>query len=248
MILKPSESDLDLPTSEELPCSDDTPVDNERQNDIPNWLKAILTIIWAEREDWFFGVDMGIYDREGQRRRTPIIPDGFLSLGVVRRKRVGGRLSYVLIEENNIPPVLVLEYISQTYGDEYGSKMQKYAQLGVRYYVLYNPEYYQRDRHDPFEVYALDGGKYVRQPGEPIWMPEVGLGIGRVQGQLEGVEQEWLSWYDQEGNPYPLTFEMIDTLQQQLSEAQRQAEAAQQRAERLADYLRSQGIDPNTVM
>jgi hypothetical protein len=33
---------LRLPTSEELPCSDDTPVDNENQNTIPNWLLAIL--------------------------------------------------------------------------------------------------------------------------------------------------------------------------------------------------------------
>lgn len=31
-----------LPTSEQLPCSDDTPVDNENQNTIPNWLIAIL--------------------------------------------------------------------------------------------------------------------------------------------------------------------------------------------------------------
>ena len=34
--------DIQLPTSEELPCSDDTPVDNENQNTIPNWLIAIL--------------------------------------------------------------------------------------------------------------------------------------------------------------------------------------------------------------
>lgn len=47
-----------LPTSEELPCSDDTPVDNENQNTIPNWLLAMLEQIWGERQDWFFGVDM----------------------------------------------------------------------------------------------------------------------------------------------------------------------------------------------
>jgi hypothetical protein len=28
-----------LPTAEDLPCSDDTPVDNELQNDIPNMLR-----------------------------------------------------------------------------------------------------------------------------------------------------------------------------------------------------------------
>lgn len=74
--------DLTLPTSEELPCSDDTPVDNENQNTIPNWLLAILESIWGERQDWFFGVDMGIYDRQAQKKGVPIIPDGFLSVGV----------------------------------------------------------------------------------------------------------------------------------------------------------------------
>ena len=72
-----------LLSSAELPDSDDTPVDNELQNIIPNLLRAVLLLIWASRTDWFFGVDMGIYDRAGQIRKTPIVPDGFLSLGVV---------------------------------------------------------------------------------------------------------------------------------------------------------------------
>ena len=50
-----------LPSAAELPDSDDTPVDNELQNLIPNLLAAILALIWGERADWFFGVDMGVY-------------------------------------------------------------------------------------------------------------------------------------------------------------------------------------------
>lgn len=50
-----------LPTSEDLPYSDDTPVDNELQNHIPNLLLAILALVWPDRQDWFFGADMGIY-------------------------------------------------------------------------------------------------------------------------------------------------------------------------------------------
>lgn len=45
-----------LPTSAELPFSDDTPVDNEDQNFIPNLLLFILESIWANQNDWFFGV------------------------------------------------------------------------------------------------------------------------------------------------------------------------------------------------
>jgi hypothetical protein len=37
-----------FPSSEELPDSDDTPVDNELQELIPGLLKAILLMLWAE--------------------------------------------------------------------------------------------------------------------------------------------------------------------------------------------------------
>ena len=46
-----------LPTSEELPDSDDTPVDNEEQNFIPNFLLFLLEYLWAERMDWCFSAD-----------------------------------------------------------------------------------------------------------------------------------------------------------------------------------------------
>ena len=38
-----------LPPSDELPCSDDTPVDNEDPNFIPNFLLFLLEFIWANR-------------------------------------------------------------------------------------------------------------------------------------------------------------------------------------------------------
>ena len=41
-----SQPPLRLPTSEELPCSDETPVDNELQNLIPNLLLTSLAFIW----------------------------------------------------------------------------------------------------------------------------------------------------------------------------------------------------------
>jgi Uma2 family endonuclease len=70
-----------LPSSEELPDSGDTPVDNGLQDLIPGLLKAILVLIWSQRWDWFFGVDMGMYD---DPNKPAIVPDGFLSIGVDR--------------------------------------------------------------------------------------------------------------------------------------------------------------------
>jgi Uma2 family endonuclease len=226
--------ELGLPTSEELPCSDDTPVDNEYQNTIPNWLLAVLERIWGDRQDWFLGVDMGIYDREAQQKRTPaIVPDGFLSVGVQRHKRSGkGRLSYVLQEENDVVPLLALEFVSKTYGQEYGKKMGDYARFGIKYYVIYNPEHSRRDRHDPFEVYKLVNGRYRLQQGEPFWIPEIELRIGRVQGELGGILQEWLAWHDAAGTPYPLPQELIQRQAEQLEQERQRAEQMEQSLER----------------
>lgn len=70
-----------LPTSAELPDSDDTPVDNELQNLIPNLLEAVLALAWSERIDWFFGVDMGIYHIPGDPRGTPTSAGWLFELG-----------------------------------------------------------------------------------------------------------------------------------------------------------------------
>ncbi len=224
---------LGLPTAKELPCSDDTPVDNEYQNTIPNWLIAILEQIWGSRQDWFFGVDMGIYDREAQKNRAPaVVPDGFLSVGVQRHKREGkGRLSYVLQEENEILPILALEFVSKTYGQEYHKKTEEYAKLGVKYYLIYNPEYSKRDQHEPFEIYKLVEGQYQLQREEPFWIPEIELGIGRVQGELGGIKREWLAWHDVVGKPYPLPQELIRQLERELMQKDRQLMQERQRAE-----------------
>ncbi|MEN9224736.1 MAG: Uma2 family endonuclease [Thermostichus sp. DRC_bins_24] len=191
-----------LPSSEELPCSDETPVDNEDQNWIPNLLLFLLEYIWKDRQDWYFGVDMGIYHTTGSNLRVPVIPDGFLSLGVPRRKEKGSRNSYVIWEENGIPPILTLEIVSQTPGGEYTDKMEIYARLGVLYYVVYNPRFWQRDKHEPFEVYKLIEGQYRLQREEPCWMPEIGLGIGRCVLPTDPLGREGLSWFDEKGRRY----------------------------------------------
>ncbi|MFB2836425.1 Uma2 family endonuclease [Floridanema evergladense] len=209
---------LHLPTSAELPCSDDTPVDNENQNFIPNFLLFLLEFIWATRRDWYFGIDMGIYHTTGVSTLVPVVPDGFLSLGVERRKARGSRSSYVVWEENNIAPIFTLEVVSRTPGGEYEEKMAIYAKLGVLYYVIYNPDFWQRDRHQPLEIYRLVAGVYQLQIGEPYWMPEIGLGIGRTVTLSGGLEREVLSWFNQQGVRYLTPEEQLNLYRQQFGE------------------------------
>jgi Uma2 family endonuclease len=223
-----------LPTSAELPSSDDTPVDNENQNFLPNLLLFLLKFHWRQRNDWFFGVDMAIYHTTGVSHLVPIVPDGFLSLGVERFKGDTLRLSYVLWEENNIPPIFALEIVSQTYGGEYDKKIDIYARLGVLYYVIYNPYYWRRDQHQPFEVYRLVNGEYEQQIGEPFWMPEVGLGIGRGRYSDGERQLEVLYWFDERGTRYLTAEETADRAQQRAEESAQRAEESAQRAEESA--------------
>ncbi|WP_055077743.1 Uma2 family endonuclease [Pseudanabaena sp. 'Roaring Creek'] len=231
-----------LPTSDELPDSDDTPVDNEDQNFLPNLLLFLLEYIWKNRDDWYFGVDMGIYHTTGVSPRVPVIPDGFLSLGVERRKNGGSRSSYVMWEEEYTAPILNLEVVSHTYGDEYGKKLEIYRQLGIKYYVIYNPQFWRRDGHLPFEVYKLVDDDYQLQIGEPLWMPEIGLGIGRCVLPSDRFGREVLSWFDQKGDRY-LTPEEQAEIERQTANTERQrADAAQKQVELLTAKLRSLGI------
>jgi len=118
------------PSAEDLPDSDDTPVDNQLQHLIPGLLELILAMVWAERRDWFFGVDMGIYYHP---EIPAIVPDGFLSIGVERVLDEGLRLSYVLWEEHKVP-ILALEVVSQ---QRRGEWLYWYNQAGER---LLTPE------------------------------------------------------------------------------------------------------------
>ncbi|MEQ8468950.1 Uma2 family endonuclease [Coleofasciculus sp. E1-EBD-02] len=241
---KPSDC---LPTAEELPDSDDTPVDNELQDLIPSLLKAVLALLWENRWDWFFGVDMGIYYHPEE---SAIVPDGFLSLEVQRFIDEDLRLSYVLWEEQ-VVPMLVLEVVSHKRRGEYSRKKKLYGEMGVLYYVVYNP---RRRRKAPLEVYKLVDGEYQLQFGNPVWLSEIGLGIGAARGIYQGINREWLYWYDEQGQRILTPEEQIANQRQlaqrerqRVTEAEQLAQRERQRAKLLEERLRSLGVDPDSL-
>jgi Uma2 family endonuclease len=242
-----------LPSAEELPDSDDAPVDNQLQHTMPVLLETILAILWSTRMDWFFGSDMGIYDDPDEPATAP---DGFLALGVERIIDEDLRLSYPLWEENL--PIWILEVVSQKYRGEYSTKKKKYAEWGVLYYTIYNP---RRRRKPRFEVYRLVNGEYVLQAGNPVWMPEIGLGIGCERRTHQGITREWLYWYDESGKRYLTPEELAQEAERRASESERRASESERRASEserratesehraalLAEQLRALGIDPDSI-
>jgi Uma2 family endonuclease len=233
-----------LPSSEELPDSDDTPVDNELQDLIPGLLKAMLALIWSQRWDWFFGVDMGVYYDPD---KPAIVPDGFLSIGIPRFIDEYLRRSYVLWEEQKLP-TLVLEVVSHTYRGEYTTKKEMYAkELGILYYVVYNS---QRKRKEHLEVYKLVNGEYQLLSGSPVFMPEIGLGIGTEKGTYQGITREWLYWFDETGKRFLTPEERIQQSEEQrlqyqrgFLESEKQRLEAEEKAQRLTEMLKQLGVD-----
>lgn len=245
-----------LPTAEELPYSDEKPVDNEFQNLIPNLLRSILSFAWTGRTDWFFGVDLGIYY---DPNKSAVAPDAFLSLGVERFKGGDdiGRLSYVLWEEDYVVPILAIETVSKTYGGEYEQKRDIYAQMGVLYYAVFLIKPKSRRGHQILEIYRLVNGEYQLLPGDRVWMPEIGLGLGMERDIYDDRVRNWLYWYDEEGNRLPTPEELASLANQERERANQERERANQereranqereRADRLAQKLRELGLNPEEL-
>lgn len=261
MITRYDAATIYLPTAEELPYSDDAPVDNEFQNLIPNLLRSILSLAWTGRTDWYFGVDMGVYYHP---QKPAVVPDGFLSLGVDRSKGGSdiGRLSYVLWEEDYTVPILAIETVSKTYGGEYEKKRDIYAQMGVLYYAVFLIKPKSRRGHQILEIYRLVDGEYELLPsdiatqhqGERVWLPEIGLALGRERDVYDDRLREWLYWYDESGQRLPIPEELAILANQERERADQEKERADQeraranqesqRADRLAQKLRELGLDP----
>ncbi len=239
MITRYDATTMYLPTAEELPYSDDTPVDNEFQRLIPALLQSILAFAWQDRTDWFFGMDMGIYYHP---QKPAIAPDAFLSLGVDYYKGGDdkGRLSYVLWEEDYVVPILAIETVSQTYGGEYDKKRDIYAQIGVLYYAIFSIEPKSRRGHQILEIYRLVEGEYQLLPGDRVWMPEIGLALGKERGIYQNRVRNWLYWYDESG-------QRLLTLEEEVTQEKQRAEQEKQRADRLTQKLRELGLNPEEL-
>jgi Uma2 family endonuclease len=245
-----------LPTAEELPDSDDKPVESELQELVSGLLKTILLDIWRDRTNWIFGLDLGFYYDPEQ---PAIAPDGFLSLGVEEVSEDYLRPSYVLWDEKVIP-LFALEIVSKTSGKEYTKKFKIYQSTGILYYLVYAP---LRKRKAKFQLYKLIEGEYVLQSDgkNPYWMSEIGLAIGVEKQTYRNRQREWLFWYDENYARYPTPTERAEVAaalakaesERARAESERAdiaiaaQEAAEKRSNAFLRRLRELGIDPDSI-
>ncbi|MBH8572602.1 Uma2 family endonuclease [Nostocaceae cyanobacterium CENA369] len=188
-------------------------------------------------------------------------PDWYMVLGIPNADRQQDlRLSYVIWQEG-VDPFLVVELLSPgTEQEDLGqtlrevnkppTKWEVYEQiLRIPYYIVY-------DRYENYlRAFRLNGTRYeaIPLPENRFWLQELELGLGLWQGTYQKTTGLWLRWYNTTG--WVLTLAEKAEQERQRAEQERQraeqerqrAEQERQRAERLAEYLRSQGIDPDSL-
>ncbi|MDB9529486.1 Uma2 family endonuclease [Oscillatoria sp. CS-180] len=136
-------------------------------------------------------------------------------------------------------PLIVMEFLSDEDGHEYSIKPTYppgkwffYEQvLQVPYYVLFNLEssaleFYKLGENKRYDIVAPnEAGRY--------WIPEMDLALGPWSGTRGTREGVWLRWWSAD-----------DRL---LLWGHEQAIAERQRAEKLAEKLRSLGVNPDEM-
>ena len=243
------------PVVDHLVTEDDTPVDNVFSEKQQRLLTEPLYSSWAglgEQRSFVAMSNVGLFFSV---HRPPLVPDAMLSLDVELPAdiRLKPHRSYFVWEYGK-PPDVVIEVVSNLEGGEDSKKLHAYARIPIRYYVIYDPDGLLGP--EVLRAYRLDGLRF-RKMDEPIWFPDVGLGLRLWQGRYEDLDAIWLRWVDAEGTPVPTGHERAES-ERQLAESQRQraesewqraeterlrADTERQRADRLAEQLRQLGVE-----
>jgi hypothetical protein len=261
-----------------LIIEDDTPVDNFQSAQQQRLLVEPLYSSEALPRPFLADANVGLFYK---LYGDPIVPDALLSLGVQRAEDYTARRnrSYFVWEFGKVPEVCI-EIVSNQQGNELTldrasqrqgktqSKKDIYAQIGVRYYAVFDPlrQIQEADRMagallrvwsiSPLGYEELTPVEGIVDPGQFVWLEGIGIGLGLWQGPFEEtVPQIWLRWCDRQGQVIPTGAEG-QTIERQRAETERQraeterqrAETERQRADQLAEKLRELGVNPDTLV
>lgn len=122
-------------------------------------------------------------------------------------------------------PDVVVEFVSDRRGREEDFKFEAYAQIGVRYYVIFDPR--NRLRHGVLRGFARNGDAF--HPLTELWLPDVNLGLTLWQGIYEKHEERWLRWLGREGKLIPTGAERADGERQRADDEARKRRLLEER-------------------
>jgi Uma2 family endonuclease len=232
--------DYYVPDASQLVTENDTPVDNCAS---AKQQRLLVSSLYSSLQNQTFLAEsnVGIYHTY---RQPPIVPDVFLSLDVqVPQNWWEKQNRCYMLWEFGKPPEVAIEIVSNKEGDELGNKLRIYEQMRVSYYVVYDPT--QQLGEQQLRVYEIRGRRYSQTT--ETWLEQAGLGLTLWQGKFEGRQDVWLRWCYQDGNVLPTGDERAAKERLEKEQAVLEKEQALQRAQMLAERLRSLGIDPDNL-
>ncbi len=208
------------------PDSDGQPMaDNTKQFRYIVTIQGGLDALFKDHADIFVAGDLLWYPIEGDNK-IRMAPDVMVVFG----RPKGDRGSYQQWREDNIPPQVVFEVLSP--GNRLAEMVRKlrfYERYGVEEYYVYDPD-------------NIDLTGWLRSGAE---LNEIESMVGWVSPRL-GIRFELASGleiYRPDGDKFLTYVE----LERQREQEKQQKQLAQAKVERLAEKLRSMGVDPDEV-
>ena len=222
------EWDIPIPDVSDLIIQDDTPVDNVLHEKQMRLLTEPLYSNWHPGKPFLALANVGLFH---EPKQTPVVPDVMLSTNVelpADWREHKKHLSYFVWERGKAPDV-VIEIISNKRGGELEEKMVRYAQVGVPFYMIYDPGHFLIK--EDLRGHILVGGSYEPLPS-PYYFKMTQIGLVLWEGTFEGQEDVWLRWADESGNAIPTGAEQAQLERERAERESERAERESERAER----------------
>jgi len=203
-------------------------------------IKENLEILFASVLDIFIAGDLLWYPIEGDNK-TRQAPDVMVIFGRPRGKRG----SYQQWKEQNIPPQVAFEILSPSNTQrEMAEKREFYERYGVEEYYSYDPDRFRlagwlRQGNRLLPIVSMEGWvspllsiRFTQQNGDlEIYRPDGRRFLSSIKLDLRAEH----------------ALQQAEDAQTRAEEAQAQVRIEQARSQRMADYLRSMGVDPDCV-
>ncbi len=255
-----------LPTMYDLPSENpEEPGLPDEYHDLqPQLLSRTLRSPCYPPQRIFTGTDINLY-YDVRHTQWYKRPDWFLVVGVPRLYEERDLRSSYVVWQEGVNPFVVVELLSPgtakedlgdyaeveeegergraREGENAGARETLPRKWDVYEKILRVPYYLVFSRYtNRVRFFKLVGGHYQEQALDPenprIWIPELEVGLGLWQGEYEGIERQWLRWYDDQGNWIP-----TDTEQER-----QRADRAESQLQQVVLNLLQQGMTVEQVV
>jgi Uma2 family endonuclease len=252
-----------FPDHTQLPESDGTFVKNFQEHPQSLILTDSIGLILQQLHpdgQYAIGQDCGIYWRETDPpEKGAEAPDWFYVPNVPPKLDGQIRRSYVLWREL-MAPLIALEFASGNGDEEHDRTPLSLSAKGevrkpgkfwvyeriirIAYYGIYEIN------NGKLEVYKLDGGRYQKlTPNERGHYPitPMGVELGVWQGSYQNQTQQWLRWWDEQGQLLLIGDERAELERSRAEQERQRAESAEQAQRDAIPRLLAMGLSVEQV-